>query len=82
LGKWPLCGTCRRLYEASGSYVFSGFKAGIINWCLWMETFKEIGDQFEIDNDRTVRSVFERIRKRLNADCDLACKMEKIERFN
>jgi len=46
---------------------------------LRLDTFKKIGDQYEIDNDRTVRSVFERMSKRLIADRDLARKMEKLQ---
>ena len=32
---------------------------------LRMDTFKKIGEQYEIDNERTVRSVCERMKKRL-----------------
>ena len=39
---------------------------------LRMDTFQQIGKQYEIDNDRTVRSVFERMKKRLNKDQNLA----------
>ena len=46
---------------------------------LRLDTFKEIGDQYKIDNDRTVISVFERMSKRLIADRDLARKMEKLQ---
>ncbi|MBW2105338.1 MAG: hypothetical protein JRI26_04755 [Deltaproteobacteria bacterium] len=46
---------------------------------LRLDTFKKIGDQYEIDNDRTVRSVFERMSKRLIANRDLARKMEKLQ---
>ncbi|MCD6359413.1 MAG: transposase, partial [Armatimonadetes bacterium] len=46
---------------------------------LRLDTFKKIGDQYEIDNDRTVRSMFERMSKRLIADRDLARKMEKLQ---
>jgi chromosomal replication initiation ATPase DnaA len=46
---------------------------------LRMDTFKEIGDQYGIDNDRTVRSIFERMRGRLNEDIDLARRMEKLQ---
>jgi putative transposase len=46
---------------------------------LRLDTFKEIGEKYEIDNDRTVRSVFERTKKRLSADSDLSLKMEKLE---
>ncbi len=46
---------------------------------LRMDTFKIIGDQYGIDNDRTVRSVFERMRRRLNEDIDLARRMKKLQ---
>ncbi|RLB16485.1 MAG: transposase, partial [Deltaproteobacteria bacterium] len=46
---------------------------------LRLDTFKKIGDQYEIDNDRTVRSVFERMSKRLIANRDLARKMEELQ---
>jgi len=46
---------------------------------LRLDTFKEIGDQYGIDNDRTVRSVFERMKKRLIADRNLVRKMEKLQ---
>ena len=41
--------------------------------------YKKIGDQYEIDNDRTVRSVLERMRKRLSVDRDLAREMKKLK---
>lgn len=46
---------------------------------LRMDTFKEIGEQYGIDNDRTVRSVFERMRKRLTEDKALSQKMELLK---
>jgi REP element-mobilizing transposase RayT len=46
---------------------------------LRLDTFKNIGEQYEIDNDRTVRSVFERMKKRLTEDRDLALQMEKLK---
>lgn len=46
---------------------------------LRLDTFREIGGQFGIDNDRTVRSVFERMKKRIIADRDLARKIEKLQ---
>ena len=49
---------------------------------LRMDTFKKIGDQYGIDNDRTVRSVFERMRRRLNEDIDLGPQNGKAARFN
>jgi hypothetical protein len=44
-----------------------------------LDTFKNIGEQYEIDNDRTVRSAFERMKKRLTEDRDLALQMEKLK---
>ncbi len=44
-----------------------------------LDTFREIGDQYKIDNDGMVRSVFERMRKRLTADRDLVWKIEKLQ---
>jgi hypothetical protein len=46
---------------------------------LRLDTFREIGEQYGIDNDRTVRSVFVRMRKTLTEDKDLARKMEKLQ---
>ena len=46
---------------------------------LRLDTFKNIGEQYGIDNDRTVRSVFERMKKRLSGDRDLALQMEKLK---
>ena len=46
---------------------------------LRMETFSEIGYQYEIDNDRTVRSVCERMKKRLTKDRDLSRQIEKLQ---
>jgi putative transposase len=48
---------------------------------LPLDTFREIGDQYEIDKDRTVRSVVERMKKRLAADRDLARKIEKLQKL-
>jgi len=46
---------------------------------LRLDTFKEICEQYGIDNDRTVRSVFVRMRKTLTEDKDLARKMEELQ---
>ena len=46
---------------------------------LRMDTFKRIGEQYGIENDRTVRSVCERMKNRLRKDRDLRLKMEKIK---
>jgi len=46
---------------------------------LRLDTFKNIGEQYGIDNDRTVRSVFERMKKRLTEDRNLALQMEKLK---
>jgi REP element-mobilizing transposase RayT len=46
---------------------------------LRMDTFKVIGEQYGIDNDRTVRSVFARMKKRLIEDIDLARRIEKLQ---
>ena len=46
---------------------------------LRMDTFKEIGCHYGIDNDRTVRSVFVRMRKRLSESKKLTRKMEVLE---
>ena len=46
---------------------------------LRLDTFREIGDQYGIDNDRTVRSVVERMKKRLIADRDLDRKMVELQ---
>ena len=45
---------------------------------LRLDTFKKMGVQYAIDNDRTVRSVFERMKKRVSTDKDLACKKDKL----
>ena len=45
---------------------------------LRLDTYKEIGDQFGIENDRTVRSVFVRMKKTLAEDKKLASRMEKL----
>ena len=49
---------------------------------LRMDTYSEIGKQYGIDNDRTVRSVFVRMKKTLNEDKNLARKIKKVEGFN
>jgi len=41
-------------------------------------TLKEIGSQFKIDNDSTVSSVMERMKKRLAEDRTFLRRMEKI----
>jgi len=46
---------------------------------LLLDTFREIGDQYEIDNDSTVRSVVERMKKRLSADTNLARKIITLQ---
>jgi len=46
---------------------------------LRLDTFKEIGDQYKIGNDRTVRSVCVRTRRALSEDKDLAKKMKKMK---
>jgi len=46
---------------------------------LRLDTFKEIGKQYKIDNDRTVRSVVERMKKRLSTDRDLVRAIEELE---
>ena len=46
---------------------------------LRLDTFKEIGDHYGIDNDRTVRSVFERMKNRLAEDRDLSRNMERMK---
>ena len=46
---------------------------------LRMDTFREIGCQYGIDNDRTVRSVFVRMRKRLSESKKLTREMEVLE---
>lgn len=47
---------------------------------LRLDTFREIGDRYGIDNDRTVRSVFERMKNRLAEDRDLARNMERLKK--
>ena len=44
-----------------------------------MDTYKEIGDQYGIENDRTVRSVFVRMKKTLAEDKKIARKMKKLQ---
>jgi putative transposase len=46
---------------------------------LRMDTFQQIGEQYEIDSDRTVRSVFERMKKRFNKDRNLARQIETLK---
>jgi len=46
---------------------------------LRLDTYQEIGEQYGIDNDRTVRSVFVRMKKTLTENRDLASKMEKLQ---
>jgi len=46
---------------------------------LRMDTFKKIGEQYEIDNGRTVRSVFERMKNRLTSDRGLAWRIERLQ---
>jgi len=45
---------------------------------LRLDTYKEIGSQFGIENDRTVRSVFVRMKTKLAEDKKLARKLKKI----
>ena len=46
---------------------------------LRLDTYSEIGRQFGISNDRTVRSVFVRMKKTLAEDKKIARKMEKLQ---
>jgi putative transposase len=46
---------------------------------LRLDTYREIGEQYGIDNDRTVRSVFVRMKKTSTENRDLARKMEKLQ---
>jgi len=46
---------------------------------LRLDTYKEIGERYGIDNDRTVRSVFVRMKKTLIENRELASKMEKLQ---
>ena len=46
---------------------------------LRMDTYKKIGERYGIDNDRTVRSVFVRMKKTLTENRDLAGEMEKLQ---
>ena len=46
---------------------------------LRLDTYQEIGEQYGIDNDRTARSVFVRMKKTLTENRDLASKMEKLQ---
>lgn len=46
---------------------------------LRLDTYTEIGKQYGIDNDRTVRSVFVRMKKALTEDKNLARKIKKLQ---
>ena len=46
---------------------------------LRLDTFKEIGEKYQIDNDRTVRSVLERVKNRFAEDRDLGRQMENLK---
>ncbi len=46
---------------------------------LRLDTFKEIGKQYGIDNDRMLRSVLVRMRKALTEDKGLDRKIEKLQ---
>jgi REP element-mobilizing transposase RayT len=46
---------------------------------LCLTTYNEIGEQYGINNDRTVRSVFVRMKKTLAENRDLAGKIEKLQ---
>ena len=48
---------------------------------LRLDTFKEIGEQYGIDNDRTVRSVYVRMSKAMNEDKKLEGKIRKMRRM-
>jgi len=48
---------------------------------LRLDTYKQIGDHYGIDNDRTVRSVCVRMSKALSEDKDLAGKMKKLTKM-
>jgi len=52
---------------------------GVSTRKLRLDTYKEIGEQYGIDNDRTVRSVFVRMKKTLTENRNLARKMEKLQ---
>ena len=45
---------------------------------LRRDTLKEIGSQFDIDNDSTVSSVMERMKKRFVEDRNFLRRMKKI----
>lgn len=42
------------------------------------DTLKEIGEQFEIGNDSTVRSVIERMKKKLAGDRKFALRLDQL----
>jgi hypothetical protein len=44
-----------------------------------MDTFNEIGQIYQIDNDRTVKSVFVRMQKRIDEDKNLARAKERLQ---
>ena len=46
---------------------------------LRLDTYREIGEQYGIDNDRTVRSEFVRMKKTVTENRDIASKMEKLQ---
>ena len=46
---------------------------------LRQDTLKEIGAQFGIDNDSTVSSIMERMKKKLAEDRKLALKLYKLD---
>jgi DnaA-like protein len=46
---------------------------------LRLDTYKEIGEQYGIDNDRTIRSVFVRMKKTLTDNRDIASNMDKLQ---
>jgi hypothetical protein len=46
---------------------------------LRLDAFREIGDKYEIDNDRMVGSVVKRMKKQLAADRNLARNIEKLQ---
>ena len=45
---------------------------------LRRDTLKETGEQFSIDNDSTVSSVIERMKKKLAEDPTLSTRLDKI----
>jgi len=46
---------------------------------LRLDTYREIGEQYGVDNDRTVRSVFVRMKKTLIENRDLSGKIDKLQ---